>query len=92
MRIENREWHHSHNVSDTLYRCYGCGKEAGDEALYEPCPTPDRVGQSSNYFHGCPCKRQGRGCINYRVNKHNRPHYRCHFTGLAAYVPTDTGN
>jgi hypothetical protein len=40
-----REWHPSHNVSDTLWTCYGCGKEAGDNALYEPCPTPDHVGQ-----------------------------------------------
>lgn len=40
-----KDWHYSHNVSDTLWTCYGCGVAAGDPKLYEPCPTPDHVGR-----------------------------------------------
>jgi len=36
--------HPSHNISDTFFKCYGCGKEAGDPLLKQPCSTPDFVG------------------------------------------------
>lgn len=38
--------HYSHNVSDCMWLCYGCGASAGDPRLKQPCPTPDLVGQS----------------------------------------------
>lgn len=38
--------HPSHNVSDSFWACYGCGVEAGDPRLEQPCPTPDAVGRS----------------------------------------------
>lgn len=38
--------HHSHNISDAFFRCYGCGVSVGDPRLDKPCPTPDFVGQS----------------------------------------------
>lgn len=36
--------HFSHNVSDSFWRCYGCGIGVGDPKLEQPCPTPDGVG------------------------------------------------
>lgn len=38
--------HPSHNFSDSLYFCYGCGCRGGDLKLAaEECPTPDAVGR-----------------------------------------------
>jgi hypothetical protein len=36
----------------------------------------------------CPCKRTGKGCINYSVTE-TPPYYFCRFTSEPAFVPTD---
>lgn len=50
--------HHSHNISDTFFRCYGCGLPAGDPKLDEPCLTPDFVGLARIRQHKPSSPRQ----------------------------------
>jgi hypothetical protein len=51
--------HYSHNVSSSFFTCYGCGLEAGDQKLEQPCPTPDLVGQSRIEHVKKPLVRDG---------------------------------